>query len=1154
MGAARRQILLISHSPAVATGYGRVTRRLAHAFAEHGHGVTVVGAGNSGDPHELPYLVLPWNNLDAGPVVRAINDRDPDVMLTIGDPWMFDFLPSLSVGRALLWVAYFPLDGFPVPERWRNWIRAPNVPVVFSRFAEDLVAGSTGLTPRVIYHGVDTQSFTPREKQQAKQTANVRAKFVVGTVARNQQRKNLPALVKAFAQFAADKPDAILYLHTQVQGDYDMLELVRRFGIEEKTRVTASLGTDRGVPDAQLATVYNAMDLFVLPTMAEGFGLPIIESQACGTPALVTDFSACPELVPDPIQRLKVKDTLVMRRNLEQAIVDVDDIAAKLEYFYTHRDELADLGKRCHQFAQQFDWSIACNQFVELLASLDVPKTHTKTEAAPDPARGPRGPSPAAPFSAELVAASPSSVACPGLSCASPILTGKVSPDQPQNDVAGIHRLAMARAQEGHGDEAVALLRRAVELRPDDAELHNDLAVALEGAGQPQEAVGSYQQALQRRPRAHQIWTNLSNAYLSSADSAAALQAVQEAVRLRPSYAPAHNALGSALMAGGEVGGARVAFRDAVRLKPDFADAHVNLGLALLASGDLEKGWPEHEWRLTGPSAGRPRISKSWEGSDPFGRSIRLYAEGGLGNVIQFVRYAKVLAERGAIVTVECHPALADLVRTVPGVRQLVTRSHPPAPDEIHCALMSVPSHLKTTIQSIPAPVPYLHPDEQLVEKWKDVVGKIPGFRIGVCWRGDQRVARLRGRSFDPVRMLPLAQLPGVTLINLQQGGAPPDELPLVTLPGLEPESMRLLDVAAVMKNLDLVITCDTAIAHLAGALAVPVWVALKYDACWRWMLNRDDSPWYPTMKLFRQEKEGVWGPVFERMAEQIAARQGVQSRERLVETREPTPVSSNQPNQRDAIGDVFGYFGRARVLNLDFVVDRMKRVSARLDRLGIPFERVPALTPTTEMRPKDPRYGAGAYACAVSHKAILQQAWESGEDRILVFEDDVVLRDDAMDWLSRIVPQLQSVPWDLFYLGVNLVERGEQLGANLWRVNRGYHAHAYAVSRKAMRRVIDHADRIVARLEGTFDGFEDRTLLKVCADPILAVQEPNYSRTCDRQVDRLGEYFAAFDREEFIARCAELRARSPRSLANKKPRRRMSERTRNPPPRPLNE
>ena len=371
MSAANR-ILIVSHTPTATTGYGRVARRLALTFRGAGHEVAVMGAGYAGGPHELPYPVMPWRNLSTEQIVQCARADLPDVLLTIGDPWMFEQLASKRQGSRWKWIAYFPIDGRPLPGEWKPWIEAVEVPVVFSQFTRELVKEATGVTPPLIYHGVDTKVFAPMDKEAAKVKAHVNGHFVVGTVARNQQRKNLPALVKAFARFAADKPDAILYLHTQVVGDYNMLELVRRFGVEDKTRVTEGLGTDRGVPDAMLATVYNAVDVFVLPTMAEGFGLPIIEAQACGTPVLATDFSACSELLPDPIQRLKVKETLIMRRNLEQAIVDIDDIVEKLNHLYTHREELRDLGHRCHAFAQQFDWSIPCKQFVDLLDSVEL--------------------------------------------------------------------------------------------------------------------------------------------------------------------------------------------------------------------------------------------------------------------------------------------------------------------------------------------------------------------------------------------------------------------------------------------------------------------------------------------------------------------------------------------------------------------------------------------------------------------------------------------------------------------------------------------------------------------------------------------------------------------------------------------------------------
>lgn len=368
------KILIVSHAPLLTTGYGRVTRMLAGALSAAGHAVAVLGLGYNGEGHALGYHLLTWPTVgDLASVAATLEAERPAILLTIGDPWMFAGLPELPARRGVKWVAYFPVDGFPLPPDWKAWIVAVDVPVVFCQWTADLVERETARRPRVIHHGVDTAVFRPLDKAWAKGRVGVGGEgvggtFVVGCVAANQQRKNLPALVKGFAAFARDKPDALLYLHTQIAGYWDVEELVRRCGVEPKTRATLNLDPQHGVSDEILATIYNAFDVFVLPTMAEGFGLPIVESQACGVPALVTDFSSCSELVPEPACRLRVAGTLVMGRNFEQAIVDESDIAAKLQVLYADRAELARLAARAHAFVQPFEWQRVCAEFVELIA------------------------------------------------------------------------------------------------------------------------------------------------------------------------------------------------------------------------------------------------------------------------------------------------------------------------------------------------------------------------------------------------------------------------------------------------------------------------------------------------------------------------------------------------------------------------------------------------------------------------------------------------------------------------------------------------------------------------------------------------------------------------------------------------------------------
>ncbi len=330
------RILLASHSPTLTTGYGRVVRMLCQELRKNHHDVVVLGLGYDGRPHDLPVNILPVSSDFASGISQALSTRSFDVLLTVGDPWMFPGVPELlrSSTPRIPWCAYFPVDGFPLPGEWKRWIARVDVPVVFSAFAQRVVFEGTGISPAVVYHGVDRTVFKPTDVTSAKQRVGVTGKFVVGCVAANQARKNLPALVKAFARFAQGKPDVILYLHTPLLGNWDIGELVERFGVEPKTRLTVGLDPLCGVPDETLVTIYNSFDVFVLPTMAEGFGLPLVEARACGVPVLATDYSACPELLPDPWQRLKVKDLLILSRNVEQALVDEDDLTGKLNTLY----------------------------------------------------------------------------------------------------------------------------------------------------------------------------------------------------------------------------------------------------------------------------------------------------------------------------------------------------------------------------------------------------------------------------------------------------------------------------------------------------------------------------------------------------------------------------------------------------------------------------------------------------------------------------------------------------------------------------------------------------------------------------------------------------------------------------------------------------
>jgi len=366
------KILLASHSPTLTTAYGRVICKIADALHRTEHLVAVVGAGYGGEPHNFAFPVYGTGQELMEDVIACwLRQGEADVLITLGDPWMFELVPHLPERADVMWISYFPVDGRPLPQSWEGWVRAADVPVVVSRWGQRVVSEATGIAPEVIYHGVDHEVFRPLDKAQAKARLKIDSStFVVGFVGANQQRKNIPALVHAFAEFRNGKSDVLLYLHTPVvEGYWNIAEMLHRLHLTNVARATPGLADTRtGVSDADLVGIYNAFDVLCLPTMGEGFGLPIIEGQSCGVPVLVTDCSSCTELVADPIQLLEPSSRLVMHRNIEQAVVHERGVGQKLEYFYDHRNELGAIARKCRDFVTPFGWEAMCKRFVELVS------------------------------------------------------------------------------------------------------------------------------------------------------------------------------------------------------------------------------------------------------------------------------------------------------------------------------------------------------------------------------------------------------------------------------------------------------------------------------------------------------------------------------------------------------------------------------------------------------------------------------------------------------------------------------------------------------------------------------------------------------------------------------------------------------------------
>jgi Flp pilus assembly protein TadD len=423
----------------------------------------------------------------------------------------------------------------------------------------------------------------------------------------------------------------------------------------------------------------------------------------------------------------------------------------------------------------------------------------------------------------------------------------------------------------GRPDEAETSCRRAVSFEPTLAEAHANLGIALAAQGRAAEAERSYREALRLRPERPAVSNNLGATLSLLGRPAEAAICFRDAVRLQPDFADAQSNLAFALCDLRRPAEAQAAAREAIRLQPEFADAHNNLSYALLLEGRMEEGWAEYEWRWkTKNMAAGARAFRAplWTGQPIGERTILLHAEQGMGDTLQFCRYAPMIEPRARVV-LEVQAPLARLVLRLPGIAQVVLRGEPLPPFDLHCPLLSLPRAFRTTVCTVPATAPYLSAYPEAAAVWKDRLAKLPfGLKVGLVWAGEPRAGSPDLTAIDARRSIalealaPLAEVAGVIFISLQKGGpavqaaSPPSGMILVDFTA---ELGDFADTAALVENLDLVISVDTSVAHLAGAMGKPVWLLNRFDSCWRWLLDRDDSPWYPTLRQFRQGAPGDW-------------------------------------------------------------------------------------------------------------------------------------------------------------------------------------------------------------------------------------------------------------------------------------------------------
>jgi tetratricopeptide (TPR) repeat protein len=429
----------------------------------------------------------------------------------------------------------------------------------------------------------------------------------------------------------------------------------------------------------------------------------------------------------------------------------------------------------------------------------------------------------------------------------------------------------------GRLDEALASYDQAIAARPDFAAAFSDRGNVLKAMRRWPEALASYDRALALRPDFVGALSNRAVTLAALDRLDAALASCDQALALAPNSVEALINRAGVLQELRGFDAALAAYDRAIALAPADAAAQANRALLLLLTGDFAHGWPAYEWRRKLPGfAGRVLAAPAWAGEDIAGQRLLLHAEQGFGDTIQFARYAPLAAARGAHVTLAVQPPLVPLLAGLPGVAVIADRDPLPAFDR-HCSLLSLPRAFATTLETIPGGVPYVAAPADRVAAWEP---RLPrgAMRVGLAWSGHPANTKDHERSIPFAQLARLASLPGIRLVSLQKDVRAGDADALAACTGivdLHGDLRDFADTAAVIAQLDLVVTVDTAVAHLAGAMGKPVWVLLPRTPDFRWLVDRDTSPWYPSARLFRKAGADTWDAVIARVAIELAARAG---------------------------------------------------------------------------------------------------------------------------------------------------------------------------------------------------------------------------------------------------------------------------------------
>ena len=417
-------------------------------------------------------------------------------------------------------------------------------------------------------------------------------------------------------------------------------------------------------------------------------------------------------------------------------------------------------------------------------------------------------------------------------------------------------------------DAAIDSFKQALKIKPNYADAYYNMGNALKDKGDLDAAIDSYKQALKIKPDYAEAYNNMGVALKDKGDLEAAIESYKQALKIKPDYAEAYNNIGNVLKDQGDLEAAIDSYKQAINIKPDYAESYWNKSLLKLLIGEYLEGWKLYEWRWKK----EPQINSLrayhqplWLGDESiFHKTLLIYPEQGFGDYIQCIRYAALVEQLGAKVILEVPSELMTLCSTLKGQPILIENGKPLPSFDYHCPVMSLPLALKTTVETIPAQIPYLYADDQRKKRWNEKLGNKTVTRIGLVWSGSTTHKNDHNRSLLLNQLTSLLVLP-VEFHSLQKEIREIDVKTLTYFSKIHQHQDDLLDfsdTAALIDEMDLVISVDTAVAHLSGAMGKKTFILLPYSPDYRWMLDRADSPWYPTATLFRQPSVGDWDSV----------------------------------------------------------------------------------------------------------------------------------------------------------------------------------------------------------------------------------------------------------------------------------------------------